>query len=78
MAGKEKLAKKLPKRAGYRSQKAAQRQAQHVRAAKRKAARIAANEARAAKNRELRARGELTPWEAAKAARAARRNSRVV
>ena len=74
MAGKEKLQKKLPKRAGYRREKAGKREAQHRRAALRKAARIAAQAARAAANVERRARGEMTPWEVAKAARKARRH----
>lgn len=71
----QKIAKKLPKRAGRRSEKKAQREAQHAAAKIRKAARIAAQREREARNNELRAVGLPTPWEVAKAKRAARRGN---
>lgn len=71
----QKLAKKLPKRASRRSDKKAKREEQHAKAKLRKAARIAAQRDREARNRELRAAGLPTPWEIAKAKRAAKRGN---
>jgi hypothetical protein len=72
-ANKEKLQKKLPKRAGRRKDFAHKREVQHERARRRKEAWKAEIARREEKNRQLRAAGLPTPWEVAKAKARARR-----
>ena len=75
----EKAKKKLPDRARSSHPKHAKRQGHKARAAKRHERNRSRNHAQMIKNNALRELGSPTPWEAAKAARHARRHpSRLV
>ena len=65
--------KHTPKRASNKNREA-QRQRSWARGQRRKAARREAQAKREARNKVLRANGELTPWLLSKAARAANRH----